>query len=197
MEIFLYDQVRMELILNEPEILLIKEFSELWSNERNITKKDSKGINKTRAFREFTYMYLMIDWQSPFAEFSEAERNEDAKKDSGITEEEFNDPVFRAACRKYRELQNSSRSVKLVKAAQNKADELIDYFNEGSDLSERDQVTGKPIFKAKDLMGEMSLVGKVLDELDALEERVKKKSKAATGLRAGVTDGYTPRNLKR
>lgn len=197
MTIFTYDQVRMELILNEPEILLVKEFSELWSNERNIIKTDSKGINKTRTFREFTYMYLMIDWQSHYAEFTEYERNEAAKSDSGITEEEFNDPLFRAACRKYREIQNSSRSLKLVRAAQNKADELIDYFNEGSDLAERDQVTGKPIFKAKDIMGEMSLVGKVLDELDALEERVKKKSKAASGLRAGATDGYTPRNIKR
>lgn len=197
MTIFTYDQVRMELILNEPEILLVKEFSELWSNERNITKSDSKGINKTRAFREFAYMYLMIDWQSHYAEFNECERNEAAKSDSGITEEEFNDPLFRAACRKYREIQNSSRSVKLVRAAQSKADELIDYFNEGSDLTERDQVTGKPIFKAKDIMGEMALVGKVLDELDALEERVKKKSKATSGLRAGATDGYTPRNIKR
>lgn len=197
MTIFIYDQVRAELILNEPEILLTKEFAELWNNERNITKTDPKGIHKVRAFREFAYMYLMIDWQSHYAEFTEYERNEAAKSDSGITEEEFNDPLFRAACRKYREIQNSSRSLKLVKAAQNKADELIDYFNEGSDLAERDQVTGKPIFKAKDIMGEMSLVGKVLDELDALEERVKKKSKAVSGLRAGATDGYIPRNTKK
>ena len=197
MTIFTYDQVRMELILNEPEVLLIKEFSALWSNERNITKKDPKGINKTRAFREFTYMYLMLDWQSHYAEFSEYERNEAAKQDSDITEEEFNDPVFRAACRKYREIQESARDIKLVRAAQNKVDELIDYFNNGSDLSERDQITGKPIFKAKDVMGEMSSVSKVLDDLDALEERIKKKSKVASGLRAGATDGYKPRTNKK
>lgn len=138
-------------------------------------------------------MYLMIDWQSHYSQFSEAERNEAAKQDSGITEEEFNDPVFRAACRKYREIQESARDIKLVRAAQNKVDELIDYFNEGSDLQERDPITGKPIFKAKDIMGEMSSVSKVLDELDALEARVKKKQKAASGLRAGATEGYTPK----
>lgn len=72
-------------------------------------------------------------------------------------------------------------------------DELIDYFNEGSDLQERDPITGKPIFKAKDIMGEMASVSKVLDELDALEARVKKKQKAASGLRAGATEGYIPK----
>ena len=70
MTIFLYDNVNHELRLNEPEILLIKEFSELWTNDRNITKEDPKGTKKTRAFREFTYMYLMIDWQSQYSHFT-------------------------------------------------------------------------------------------------------------------------------
>ena len=193
MTIFLYDNVNHTLKLNEPEILLIREFAALWSNDRNKTKEDPKGTKKLRAFKEFTYMYLMIDWQSHYSQFSEAERNEAAKQDSGITEEEFNDPVFRAACRKYREIQESARDIKLVRAAQNKVDELIDYFNEGSDLQERDPITGKPIFKAKDIMGEMSSVSKVLDELDALEARVKKKQKAACGLRGGASEAHTPR----
>nr|DAK03737.1 MAG TPA: Tetrahydromethanopterin S-methyltransferase, subunit G [Bacteriophage sp.] len=42
-------------------------------------------------------------------------------------------------------------------------------------------------------MGEMSSISKVLDELDALEARVKKKQKAASGLRAGATEGYVPK----
>jgi hypothetical protein len=196
MTIFLYDQVSHVLTLNEPEILLITEFSALMDNKRNICKEDPKGIKKLRAFKEFTYMYLMIDWQSHYSQFSEAERNEAAKQDSGITEEEFNDPTFRAACRKYREIQESARDIKLVRAAQNKVDELIDYFNEGSDLQERDPITGKPIFKAKDVIGEMASISKVLDELDALEARIKKKQKAASGLRAGATEGYTPKIKK-
>lgn len=193
MTIFLYDNVNHILKLNEPEILLIKEFAALWNNDRNKTKEDPKGIKKTRAYREFTYMYLMIDWQSHYSQFSEHERNEAARQDSDITDEEFNDPEFRAACRKYREIQESARDIKLVRAAQNKVDELIDYFNEGSDLQERDPITGKPIFKAKDVMGEMASVSKILDELDALEARVKKKQKATSGLRAGATEGYIPK----
>lgn len=67
MTIFLYDNVNHTLKLNEPEILLIKEFAALWNNDRNKTKEDPKGIKKTRAYREFTYMYLMIDWQSHYS----------------------------------------------------------------------------------------------------------------------------------
>lgn len=193
MTIFLYDKVNHTLKLNEPEILLIKEFAALWNNDRNKTKEDPKGTKKLRAYKEFTYMYLMIDWQSHYSQFSESERNYAARQDSGITDEEFNNPEFRAACRKYREIQESALDIKLVKAAKNKVCELIDYFNEGSDLQERDPITGKPIFKAKDVMSEMASVSKVLDELDALEARVKKKQKAASGLRAGATEGYIPK----
>ena len=193
MDIFAYNNQDGTISLNTPEILLIKEFGALMGAERNKTKKDPKGNSKELAFREFQYMYLMIDWQSPYSQYSERDRDLAARDDAQLTEEEFNDPLFREACRKYRELQNSARDIKLIKAAQNKVDDLIDYFNNGSDLTERDPVTGKPIFMAKNVMTEMSTVSKVLDELEDLESRVKKKQKASSGLRAGAQEGYTPK----
>ena len=193
MNIFLYDNTTHKLVLNEPEILLVKEFGKLMDLGRNKTKTDKTGADRTRAFREFTYIYLMLDWQSFYSQFSEAERNEAAKQDAELTEEEFSDPDFRAACRRYREIQESARDIKLIKAAQNKVDELIDYFNHGSDLTERDPISGKPIFKAKDVMAEMSTISKVIDELAELESRYKKKTKAVSGLRAGATEGFTPK----
>ena len=193
MNIFLYDNTTHKLVLNEPEILLVKEFGKLMDLGRNKTKTDKTGADRTRAFREFTYIYLMLDWQSFYSQFSEAQRNEAAKQDAELTEEEFSDPDFRAACRRYREIQESARDIKLIKAAQNKVDELIDYFNHGSDLTERDPISGKPIFKAKDVMAEMSTISKVIDELAELESRYKKKTKAVSGLRAGATEGFTPK----
>jgi hypothetical protein len=38
-------------------------------------------------------------------------------RDSGLTDEEYNNPEFRAACRKYRKIQEENRSIKLLKAA--------------------------------------------------------------------------------
>nr|DAH58427.1 MAG TPA: hypothetical protein [Bacteriophage sp.] len=102
--IFQYDNMHNRVELNMPEILLVKEFAELVKCERNICKEDPKGIKGLRAFREFTYIWLAIDWKSPYSDFSERERHQEALNDSGITEEEFNNPEFRAACRKYRQI---------------------------------------------------------------------------------------------
>jgi len=57
-----------------------------------------------RAFREFTYIWLALSWKSIYSDYSEQERHEAALKDASLTEEEFNDPTFRAACRKFREI---------------------------------------------------------------------------------------------
>ena len=64
--------------------------------------------------------------------------------DSGLTEAEFNDPIFREACRKYKALQDSNKSIKMLRAAMTAADQFIDYFTDIVDLNERD-VNGKPI----------------------------------------------------
>jgi hypothetical protein len=43
----------------------------------------------------------------------------------------------------------------MLKAAQNTVDKFIDYFN-NVDPEERDPISGKPIFKVKDLIAEIS-----------------------------------------
>ena len=189
--IFQYDNMHNRVELNMPEILLVKEFSELVKCERNICKEDPKGIQGLRAFREFTYIWLAIDWKSPYSDFSERERHQEALNDSGITEEEFNNPEFRAACRKYRQLQESNRSIKMLQAAQNTVDNFIDYFNTVVDLSERD-ANGKPVFKTKDIISEISSLSKVHEELKILEGQVKKEMMETTSIRGGVTDGFLP-----
>ena len=177
--------------LNMPEILLVKEFSELVKCKRNICKEDPKGTQGLRAFREFTYIWLALDWKSPYSDYPEQERHKEALNDSGLTEEEFNNPEFRAACRKYRKLQDSCRSIKMLQAAQNTVDNFIDYFNTIVDLSERD-VNGKPIFKTKDIIAEISSLSKVHEELKILESQVKKELMETSNIRAGAVEGFTP-----
>lgn len=189
--IFQYDNMHNRVELNMPEILLVKEFAELVKCERNICKEDPKGVQGLRAFREFTYIWLAIDWKSPYSDFPEQERHKEALNDSGLTEEEFNNPEFRAACRKYRKLQDSCRSIKMLQAAQNTVDNFIDYFNTIVDLSERD-VNGKPIFKTKDIITEISSLSKVHEELKILESQVKKELMETSNIRAGAVEGFTP-----
>lgn len=189
MKVFLFDNSSNEVIINEPEILLIREFSALWDNERNKTKQDLKGTKKTRAFREFTYIWLMLDWASPYSDYAEADRHQECIKDANLTEEEWNDPLFRAACRKYKELQESSRALKLLRSAQNVVDKLSDYFNFVS-LEERDPVTGKPIFKAKDVMAELQNVSKTVEELKTQEYLYKKELQESSELMGDVKLGF-------
>ena len=189
--IFQYDNMHNRVELNMPEILLVKEFSELVKYERNICKEDPTGTQGLRAFREFTYIWLAIDWKSPYSDYPEQERHQEALNDSGITEEEFNNPEFRAACRKYRQLQESNRSIKMLQAAQNTVDNFIDYFNTVVDLSERD-ANGKPVFKTKDIISEISSLSKVHEELKILEGQVKKEMMETTSIRGGATDGFLP-----
>lgn len=189
MKFFLFDNSNNNVIVNEPEVLLIKEFAALWDNARNITRDDKTGQKKTKAYRELTYIWLMCDWSSPYSDYAERERHEEALKDARLTEEEWCDPTFRAACRKYRELQDSSRSLKLIKSAQGVVDKITDYFDT-LDIHERDQVTGKPIFKTKDIMSELSNVSVVVEQLKTLELLYKKEQEQASGLMGDVTVGF-------
>ena len=192
-KIFQYNNVNGIVELNTPEIILVKEFSELMKDERNICEDDKTGKHKLRAFREFTYIYLALDWQSPYADFAERERHELSLQDARMTEEEFNNPEFRAACRKFKEMQNETRSIKLLRAAQETIDKFMDYFH-NIDPEERDPLTGKPIFKVKDIMAEISSLSKVQQELQTLESMVKKEISESSQLRGGYQDGYTPSN---
>lgn len=184
----MYDNTKKEVVINEPDVLLIKEFATLWDNERNITKKDLTGKNKTKAFREFTYIYCAIDWNSPYSKYSEQERHENALLDGGLTQEEFDDEIFRQACRKYKAVQENSKIGKLLQAQKNMVDRMTVYFDT-LDFDERDAVTGKPIYKMKDVLDEMSKTGKALDNIAMLEESYKKEQEKESSLRGGREGG--------
>ena len=59
MNVFVYDNANSKLEINEPEIFLIKEFKAL--SDRDKTK------NKSRLWKELTYIYLAIDWKSLYS----------------------------------------------------------------------------------------------------------------------------------
>ena len=191
--IFVYDNSRNKVELNIPEILLVKEFAELIKPERNKCPEDPSGILGLRAFREFTYIWLAISWDSIYADYTEQERHQEALRDGNMTEEEFNNPEFRAACRKYKEIQNSNRSIKMLHAAQAMVDKFIDYF-ETADPLERDEQTGKPIYKVKDIQAEMKNLIDVHDTMTQLEAQVKKQISETSTIRAGARNGYRPHN---
>ena len=179
LNVFDYDQKTGTVILNSADLALIDEF-------KTIIKRD-----KERADREFTYIYLAIDWKSPYSNYSEQERHEAALKDAHITEEEWNDPLFRAACRKYRALQESNRYVRLLKSAELVTDKITDYFN-NVDLEERNENTGAYVNKVSDVQKAMENAAKQIETLKMIESLVKKEITEQSQIRAGATEGFVP-----
>lgn len=194
LNIFQYDNAKDRIILNKPEILLIKEFKELMDDERNICDEDPKGSKHLLAYKEFTYIWLALDWQSFYSDYSEQERHQAALQDSQLTREQFNDPKFRTACRRYRDIQESIISIKLLKSSQEMVNKFIDYFH-SLDPQERDPQTGKPIWKVKDIQAELTNLPKVIDQLKQVEGYVKKEMQEQSQLRGGAVDGFTPKDF--
>ena len=188
---FVYTNQTNRVELNTPEILLVTELKQLLTTTRNKCKEDPKGVLGLRAFREFTYIWLALCWKSIYADYDEQERHSEAIKDAELTDEEFNNPEFRAACRKFREIQESNKSIKLLNAAKAMVDKFIDYFNQADPL-ERDEQTGKPIFKVKDIQAEMKNLIDVHETMVNLESQVKKQIQAQSTLRGGVIRDFDP-----
>lgn len=189
MDFFEYDNRSGELVFNEYGILLIPEFGKLYENERNKTKTDKKGILKTLARKEFTYMWLKMNKKSPFAQYSEQEAHQQALICSKLTKEEFDNEDFRIACRKYKEIEESDRILKMLKAAYNKVDDLTDYLENIIDFNERD-AAGKPIFKVKDVISEIKQLAGVIEGIRDLESLYTKGIETENNLRSDATPGF-------
>ncbi len=188
-DLFLYDNATGSLRINEYGILLIKEFKTLWDPERNKCKEDPKGLKRLRAWKEFKYIWLMIDWKSPYQQYLEQERHLAALEDSGLTDDEWNDPDFRAACRKYQEIKDSSRILSLIKTAYRTLEKMRVSLD-NIDFEERDNNL-KPIFKPKDVLADIASIGTMADKLKELELSYKKDLLTTTSKNRGdVEEGF-------
>lgn len=171
-DIFLYDNSTGTLSLNVYEILLVKEFEKLYDTSRNKCKEDPTGIHRLRAWREFKYIFLMLDFKSPYLEYIEQDRHEQALKDSEMTLEEWEDPDFKAACRKYMEIKDSSRVLSLIKTAFRTLEKLR-VFLDNIDFTDVDG-NGKYLNDPKKILESISQIGKMRDNLKELELSYKK-----------------------
>ena len=185
---FAYDNSKNKIIINQPEILLVKEFADLWTNERNKCKEDPTGDKKIRGFKELVYIYMAIDWGAPGSKDTPANRHKYALEASGLSEEEYNDPIFRAACNKYKQLQNSSSVIgQIIETYVNKIHEMQEFIK-SIDYNERTD-TGVPIFKIKDTLTEMQSLDKAIDSLKNLENKYKEEQMEVSGLRGNARAG--------
>lgn len=171
-DIFVYDNSTGNLRINEYGILLVREFEALWDLKRNKCKEDPSGEKRLRAWKELRYIWLFCDWKSPYMQYLEQEKHNEAMKDSKLTQEEWEDPIFRAAIRKYIEIKDSSRILSYIKTGYRTL-ERMRISIDNIDFEERDN-NNKPIWKYKEVIDNITSISKIIDNLNDLETRYKK-----------------------
>lgn len=149
-----------------PYALTIQEFKDLSTNE-------------------LSAVFFYVDHRSPYAVYDEVSRWDAISTALGVKLT----PKINAALEKYKELSETS-AVKLLKAARESVVKLEKYFKD-IDLTLTDD-NNKPIYHAKDLIANLSSMGKVINGLDELEELVQKQQQKDNPNRGGVvTNKYS------
>lgn len=189
MKYFEVDRSSGELELKDASILLIEEFKELLEPTRNITKEDKTGKFRHLAQKEFIFMYLYLDWESPYFKYPEEDKLQTSIEDSKLTDEEMQDPLFLAACEKYEDLQNQILELRLLKSCMVTVEKII-YYLEHVDVNERNEVDGKPIYKTKDVIAEIKSARDLISTVRELEKEVKEGTTDKVGVRGDIALGY-------
>lgn len=189
MKYFTVDKSTGSLDFSDSRILLIKEFKVLLDSTRNKSKSDPEGEIKERAQKEFTFMFLYLDWESPYFKYPEEDRQQASFDDSGLTEEQMNDPEFIEACKKYNELQDKIQELRLLKGCMLTIESII-YYLEHIDVNERNPSDGKPIYKTKDVIMEIKNARELIKTVRDLEKEVKEGVSDESSVRGGVELGY-------
>ena len=174
MNLFILDD-NSDVTLNKAELLLVPEFAALWVPARNKGPLDRNGYNRIKAHREFKYMYLAFDWESPYKTFTERDRISTAVEECEMSSEELNDPKLVAAVKKYVKMQVTPQ-MRLLESAYKAVDELTLFYNT-VDLQERGD-DNKHIMDSKKLGDSLANLSKTVASLESLELVVKKQKEA-------------------
>ena len=189
MKYFTVDKSTGSLDIKDSRILLIREFKALLENGRNKTETDKTGEIKERAQKEFAFMFLYLDWESPYFKYSEEDRQQAAFDDSELTEEQMTDSLFIEACQKYNELQDKIQELRLLKGCLLTIENII-YYLEHVDVNERNPNDGKPIYKTKDVIMEIKNARELIKTVRDLEKEVKEGASDESSVRGNLELGY-------
>lgn len=188
MKLFEFNSENYTIRIADEHVMLIKEFRDLLSVSFNKGEKnDEDGKKRLKAFKILGYIHLVYNWKSPYMEYSDKDRHETSLADLNIPEEWVRSPEVERAIEKYLSIQDT-RLVKLQKSANRAIDELRDYFDT-LDLQERDPVTGKPLFTAKDAIANIAALAKAVSSLKELDDMVKREKEQSKGLKGDVEEG--------
>lgn len=189
MNFFIFDNATNTLKIDEHSILLVKEFKDLWEVSRNKCKEDKSGKMRLKAMKELTYIYLVLDFKSPYFQYKERDKHIAALADSGLEEDDMKDEVFLAAFRKYKEIQESDPILSLIKTSYKTLFKL-QIFLDSIDFEEDVDGDGRLLYKPKEIMDSIASIASMRTKLQELEITHKKNLAAANKVRGDSELGY-------
>lgn len=138
-----------------------------------------KSKDKSKAYKDLNYIYHMSDFKSPYNNLDAIERKEQIIKDyypDGFEE----DIEINVAISKYIKL-NTTPSMRLLMDARAGVEKIRNYYKE-VDLNETDD-NGKKVNRLSEISTSLANLGKMVDSIDKLEERVKKEISISSKIR--------------
>jgi hypothetical protein len=170
--------------INKEWIQLHEAFKKVYLRDKGNNSNHYKGRFKFQAQKEFTYIYLLCDYRSNLTQYSEEDREKQARIDAGLEPGWKPDKEIKDAIERYRELQNT-RSLKLLNACYKTVDQLTEFFN---------NFTTEDVEEAGKVITAISKVGTVLEGLRKQEDQVKKEMSETVSIRGGGELGYDELN---
>lgn len=153
------------------EVKLVPEIQALLTLKYNKdTKGDMDGRKKLKALNELRYMYLVHSPKSPYRDYSEKERTEEAKKDCNLSEHWVESPELKLVITKFlKGVENrTTRSVKLIERFLEKFENHL----ENIDLNER-TAAGGVVHDPSKVMATLKNLPSFLITLQELEQQSK------------------------
>lgn len=176
----LFDYENYNLTLNKKEILLVKEFRDIWEADKTKDKKN--------AFKAFTYLYLVCDFASPIRDLEDKEKR--ALESAGLDKI---DEKIEKAVKVYNEINYSKPTLKMISNMNKAMNELGIYFRTVNFVEKVQSGArkGTLLYDPKELMVIMKQAGDILDQVKKLEKRAIEEMNLEEGTaRGGVEIGY-------
>lgn len=152
------------------EVKLVPEVQTLLSLKYNKGAKDHDGRKKYRALNELAYMYLAYSPKSPYKDFYEDERIQEARLDRNLPIDWHESPELRAVIAKYAKgvVNKVTRSLGTVEKFLEKFEKHLNDI----DLDERN-ATGGLVHNPKAIMDTLGRLPDFLQTIQELERQAK------------------------
>jgi hypothetical protein len=153
------------------EIKLVPEVQALLALKYNKQKGDLDGRKRYRALAELKYVHLAYSSKSPYSDYSEQERLDEAKADCELPTEWVESDELKAVITKYQK-GSISKIERLLRTAEKVIDKLDTHLN-SVDLKEKKE-NGEYVNKPKEIIDTLKQLPSLAQTLQNLEQQVKR-----------------------